>query len=71
MDICILNGALLQISNASGSCIHTVWRCFWGNKEFFVRTEKGKEPKITNVNSVPEAVLDRAIKAITNREYMR
>ena len=71
MDICILNGSLLQISNSSGSCIHTVWRCFWGKKEFFVRTEKGKEPKITNNDNVPDVVLKRTLKAIANREYIR
>ena len=71
MEICVLNGSLLEISCASGSCIHSVWRCFWGKKEFYIRTEKGKDPRINNIDNVPDVVLNRTLKSITNREYIR
>ena len=61
----------LIISNSWGSCVHTVWSCWWGNKRFYIRIEKDKAPRVTETEGIPKEVIERSLKFILEKEYIK
>lgn len=76
--ICKFNDKQLYIDNISGTCVSTLWKCLWGNLEFYMISKK--DEGVSRVNGrvrneqfayVPNDVIKRTIKAIENKEYIK